>query len=171
MVCSDHQFLSNPNRSKFEKKLCAIGGWFSQNWSVSKFLSWTHHVVEFFVGFQKNIKLLKLDKQNSSYGLLKIYIVLPYWYVYRYPSSCRIFHRGVDKQSISAYPRLTFCHYRIVNKCQVCKSAPSWVTVNDELAISSPCHFCEDCFTKLHYTKEGTKIANFEAYPFHPASH
>ncbi len=83
-----------------------------------------------------------------------------------------MFHQGVDPPSLVQYPRLSYRHRRQAIKCRMCRAAqPQWVTFNDDLATCSPCHFCEDCFTQFHYSKEGKKIGNFEAYPFHPTSH
>ena len=42
----------------------------------------------------------------------------------------------------------------------------SWVTVDDELATESPAYFCKTCFSLLHYDEEGTKSAEFKAYPY-----
>ena len=40
-----------------------------------------------------------------------------------------------------------------------------WVTVNDTLASEDPCFFCAICFKGLHYTPNGEKICDFQAYP------
>lgn len=44
------------------------------------------------------------------------------------------------------------CHFR-------------WVTVNDALACEEPCFFCATCFKGLHYSPNGEKICDFQAYP------
>ena len=41
-----------------------------------------------------------------------------------------------------------------------------WVTINDALACEDPCFFCVTCFKGLHYTPDGEKICDFQAYPF-----
>lgn len=75
-----------------------------------------------------------------------------------------------DSQYKKDYPRLMYQHRGRRRKCHVCEIfGPTWVTYNDSLAPESPCYFCEDCFRKLHYSKDGKKICNFQAYPYHPA--
>lgn len=74
-----------------------------------------------------------------------------------------------DSQSTKDYPRLVYRHRGQRKKCYVCNMfAPLWVTLNDSLAPFSPCFFCDDCFRKLHYSSEGKKIGEFEAYPIYP---
>ncbi len=74
---SNYVFRSKVNFGpKFSKKSWTISGWKYQNWSVSNFLNETHHLVEFFAGFLKIKKWLSSDKQNRSYSLSKIYIML-----------------------------------------------------------------------------------------------
>ena len=41
-----------------------------------------------------------------------------------------------------------------------------WMTINDSMAFEDPSFYCERCFRYLHYTKDGEKVATFEAYPF-----
>ena len=40
-----------------------------------------------------------------------------------------------------------------------------WVTMNDSLACEEPCFFCATCFKGLHYSPNGEKICDFQAYP------
>ena len=76
---------------------------------------------------------------------------------------------SMDSQSKRDYPKLVYRHRGRRRKCHVCDVLdPTWVTCSDELATESPCLFCEECFKKLHYSKEGKKVCNFEAYPIYP---
>ena len=40
-----------------------------------------------------------------------------------------------------------------------------WVTMNDAMACEEPCFFCATCFKGLHYSPNGEKICDFQAYP------
>lgn len=91
---------------------------------------------------------------------------MPQVYVH-FSSLCRMLH-PTDCQSVEDYPQLTFKHRSRQRKCYVCDIfGPNWVTRNDEFATENPCYFCEDCFRKLHYSPDGKKVCNFEAYPFY----
>lgn len=73
-----------------------------------------------------------------------------------------------DCQHLGDYPQLVYKHRERMRKCNVCEIfGPTWVTRNDDLATRSPCYFCEDCFKKLHYSQDGKKVCDFEAYPYH----
>lgn len=74
-----------------------------------------------------------------------------------------------DSPRRADYPKPVFQHRSKGNKCSVCGMLDAaWVTRNDQLAPESPCFFCEDCFLKLHYDSQGSKLCQFTAHPFHP---
>ena len=64
-------------RSKFAnfwQKTWTISEWKCWNWAVFKISNWTHHFVQFLMGFQMIIKLFKLNKWNSSYRHFKPWV-------------------------------------------------------------------------------------------------
>ncbi len=67
IMCSNLKFMSSPNLPIFEKRM-------DYKWvkipklGCLKIFELKHNLIEFFVGFQKIMKLLKSECQNSSYG-------------------------------------------------------------------------------------------------------
>ena len=45
-------------------------------------------------------------------------------------------------------------------------SSVRWATVDDQMAAETPAFFCTTCFKMLHYTIDGNKVTDFQAYPF-----
>ena len=45
-------------------------------------------------------------------------------------------------------------------------SSVRWTTVDDQMAAETPAFFCTTCFKMLHYTIDGKKVTDFQAYPF-----
>ncbi len=69
-------------RPFFCKKPWTISGRNCRNQAIFHFLSWTCHLIEFFMGFQMVKELLQLDKQNKSYcrfETLKVYVSIVYF--------------------------------------------------------------------------------------------
>lgn len=71
-----------------------------------------------------------------------------------------------DEPNENEYPLQVFKHRGKRLRCRVCDVYTArWVTVNDTLACEDPCFFCATCFKGLHYTPNGEKICDFQAYP------
>lgn len=102
-------------------------------------------------------------------------IRLGYPYLFCHQGNCehlvvftdmRMKHENDPKLS-SSYPFKVHDVLRRRKKCSICHiHLVKWTTLNDELAFEDPALFCEKCFRYLHYTKDGDKIASFEAYPY-----
>ncbi|XP_035667237.1 snRNA-activating protein complex subunit 3-like [Branchiostoma floridae] len=104
-----------------------------------------------------------------------LHIRLGYPYLYCHQGDCehliifkdlRMFHAD-DCRDEGLYP-LMVNRYRFRRQmCRVCATfTAKWVTYDDQLAEESPCFFCDLCFKALHYSKDQTKLAEFEAYPY-----
>jgi snRNA-activating protein complex subunit 3 len=74
-----------------------------------------------------------------------------------------------DSQGVADYPRVFPMQHGKRRLCFVCnRFSPLWVTLEDQLAPESPCLFCQDCFSKCHYSPDGRKMGSFKAYPYNP---
>jgi len=65
-----------------------------------------------------------------------------------------------DIQNEMAYPWKKFQQIYRRQKCGVCDIFPSkWVTYGDRLATQNPFFFCNKCYYKLHYDKDGELLS------------
>lgn len=70
------------------------------------------------------------------------------------------------------FPRRTFQFKIRQRKCSICDvHVARNISYGDLLVDISPCFFCEDCFSKLHYGADGTLLQDekgkFEYYKYH----
>lgn len=72
-----------------------------------------------------------------------------------------------DPQKVESYPLKTLVLLPRHKRCSICNiHLIKWMTKNDEMAFEDPSFFCDKCFRYLHYTKDGKKLASFQAYPY-----
>ncbi len=60
---------------QFQEKTMNYKWVICQNWAVFNILNQIYSLIEFFMGFQNIIKLLKSDEQNLNYKPLKLWFV------------------------------------------------------------------------------------------------
>ncbi|XP_068695251.1 snRNA-activating protein complex subunit 3-like [Montipora foliosa] len=114
------------------------------------------------------------SKQMDNVMFEDLKIKLGYPYLYCHQGNCehlmiftdlRLLHAD-DELNATEYPLQVFKHRGKRLRCRVCDVYTArWVTVNDSLACEDPCFFCATCFKGLHYTPNGEKICDFQAYP------
>jgi len=99
---------------------------------------------------------------------------LGYPYVYCHQGNCEHIIVFTDMRIINdtdcwdanSYPVLVNAGRRKHGKCSVCNiHMIKWKTMSDHLAFEDPSYFCDKCFRYLHYTKDGKRLYEFEAYP------
>eukprot|EP01006_Ploeotia_vitrea_P056960 TRINITY_DN68140_c5_g4_i1.p1 TRINITY_DN68140_c5_g4~~TRINITY_DN68140_c5_g4_i1.p1 ORF type:complete len:428 (-),score=26.81 TRINITY_DN68140_c5_g4_i1:856-2100(-) len=80
----------------------------------------------------------------------------------------RIRHPMEDSKFLSEYPKRIWMAKYKKRKCSVCDIVPAKrVTFNDCLCCENPTFFCEQCYHKLHFTKDSKILYdNFELYPY-----
>jgi len=73
-----------------------------------------------------------------------------------------------DIQNEMAYPWKQFQQIYRRQKCGVCDIFPSkWVTYGDRLATKNPFFFCNKCYYKLHYDKDGELLStNYRVFNY-----
>ncbi|XP_039270721.1 snRNA-activating protein complex subunit 3-like [Styela clava] len=114
-----------------------------------------------------------LNMEDYTFDDLDLCLGSPYLYMHQ--GNCehviifkdiRLLHSD-DCQSRSNYP-LSISRAKFKSFiCKVCNFfVATWLTRNDELSDEDPSFFCDACFRMLHYNKDGSKAADFVAYPF-----
>ncbi|XP_061354857.1 snRNA-activating protein complex subunit isoform X2 [Gastrolobium bilobum] len=72
-----------------------------------------------------------------------------------------------DVQNQIVYPIITFQLKLRFQKCSVCKIfRATKVTVDDKWTPENPCYFCDECFSLLHLTEDGSPLYQYLEYDY-----
>nr|CAB3266425.1 snRNA-activating protein complex subunit 3-like [Phallusia mammillata] len=114
----------------------------------------------------------ELSMGDCTFNDLKLRLGYPYLYCHQGNCEHLVVFKDIrllnssDCQSRSAYPiAVSRAKFRTF-PCKLCNLyLPKWVTRNDSLSTDDPTFFCDNCFKKLHYDRQGNKIGDFIAFP------
>ena len=113
------------------------------------------------------------DMSETKFIDLELHLGLPYVFIHQggcehliIVEQVRLFHPGDDPR-VANYPRQIFRSGPRRLSCGICSERfARWLTFNDDDAPSSPCYFCFDCFYMLHYSADGERLNDFNAYVY-----
>lgn len=110
------------------------------------------------------------NRQSADVRIIDVNTKLGSKYVFVHKGNCEHILKFNRLQLVSSeapkYNQLFLGKTR-KRKCKICQLyVATKVTFDDVLAPESPCYFCEDCYTSLHYDSSGVlKNEGFKVFP------